>query len=191
MNGLSRDDFSEVYLFFDYDGHQNNLGSEDADNDILEEMLQNFDNETENGKLYVSYPMVESLRDFIPEQCATFTDCFWKISEFCKYKNISGIYSQYVQMNKYNFEIWTMILNVFAMRISCMMEENTVISHDEYEEKISPYVIYKMQKKYIDQDKIFILSAFPEFLLDYFRVGFWKSNIKYKRLRNEGCRFHR
>ena len=25
LAGLSRDDFSEVYLFFDYDGHQNNL----------------------------------------------------------------------------------------------------------------------------------------------------------------------
>ena len=28
LAGLSRDDFSEVYLFFDYDGHQNNLGVE-------------------------------------------------------------------------------------------------------------------------------------------------------------------
>lgn len=25
LHGLSRDDFSEVYLFFDYDGHQDNL----------------------------------------------------------------------------------------------------------------------------------------------------------------------
>ncbi len=25
LTGISRDDFSEVYLFFDYDGHQNNL----------------------------------------------------------------------------------------------------------------------------------------------------------------------
>ena len=26
LEGLNRDNFSEVYLFFDYDGHQNNLG---------------------------------------------------------------------------------------------------------------------------------------------------------------------
>ena len=28
LAGLSRDDFSEVYLFVEYDGHQNNLGVE-------------------------------------------------------------------------------------------------------------------------------------------------------------------
>ena len=63
LEGISRDDFSEVYLFFDYDGHQNNLSGED-DSDALEQMLVSFDNETENGKLYISYPMVEALRDF-------------------------------------------------------------------------------------------------------------------------------
>ena len=34
LEGISREDFSEVYLFFDYDGHQNNLSEED-DADVL------------------------------------------------------------------------------------------------------------------------------------------------------------
>ena len=50
LEGISRDDFSEVYLFFDYDGHQNNLSEED-DADVLEQMLVSFDNETENDKI--------------------------------------------------------------------------------------------------------------------------------------------
>ena len=62
LDGLSRDDFSEVYLFFDYDMHQTNLGKED-DADAVKQMLESFDNETVNGKLYISYPMVEALRD--------------------------------------------------------------------------------------------------------------------------------
>lgn len=68
LAGLSRDDFSEVYLFFDYDGHQNNL-AEDDDENVLDQMLISFDNETENGKLYISYPMVEALRDFESGVC--------------------------------------------------------------------------------------------------------------------------
>lgn len=32
--GLSRDDFSEVYLFFDYDAHQSNLGK-DVQEDVI------------------------------------------------------------------------------------------------------------------------------------------------------------
>ena len=44
LEGISREDFSEVYLFFDYDGHQNNL-CEDDDSDVLEQMLESFDND--------------------------------------------------------------------------------------------------------------------------------------------------
>ena len=65
---FDREDFSEGYLFFDYDGHQKNLSKYD-EKDALEQMLMSFDNETENGKLYISYPMVEALRDFEPGIC--------------------------------------------------------------------------------------------------------------------------
>lgn len=51
LEGLSRDDFSEVFLFFDYDAHQTNLGK--SDDDAINQMLESFDNETENGKLYI------------------------------------------------------------------------------------------------------------------------------------------
>ena len=52
--------FSQIFLFFDYD-FQNRMGLEKL-NTILEEMLEFFDDETDNGKLYINYPMVESLK---------------------------------------------------------------------------------------------------------------------------------
>lgn len=64
LKGYSRDDFSEIYLFFDYDGHNCNLSATDPDGTaVLGEMLETFDNETELGKLYINYPMVEAIRD--------------------------------------------------------------------------------------------------------------------------------
>lgn len=52
--------FSQIFLFFDYD-FQNRMGLERL-NEILGEMLEFFCDETDNGKLYVNYPMVESLK---------------------------------------------------------------------------------------------------------------------------------
>lgn len=75
LEGLSREDFSEVFLFFDYDAHQTNLGNADGQ-DALKQMLESFDNETENGKLYVSYTMVEALRDYEPNVCGNKESCF-------------------------------------------------------------------------------------------------------------------
>lgn len=72
---ISRDEISEIYLFFDHDGH-----SHLANREKLENMLQYFNNETENGKLYVSYPMVESLKQqekyIDPKNCVAILGSF-------------------------------------------------------------------------------------------------------------------
>ena len=59
LKDYTRDSFAYVYLFFDYDAH-----STLADDEKIKEMLSFFDNETENGKLYISYPMVEAIRHY-------------------------------------------------------------------------------------------------------------------------------
>ena len=46
FRNMSSDDFSAVYLFFDYDGHNNNLPKDKNTNDVLKQMLETFDNET-------------------------------------------------------------------------------------------------------------------------------------------------
>ncbi len=88
LTGLTRDAFSEIYLFFDYDAHQNNLRESD-DRNVISQMLESFDNETENGKLYISYPMVEALRDYEPRICGNKDNCFVRISDLKDYKNNS------------------------------------------------------------------------------------------------------
>ena len=57
VSNINSDDISQIYLFFDYDGHTENASDEE-----IVKMLNKFDNETENGKLYISYPMVEALK---------------------------------------------------------------------------------------------------------------------------------
>lgn len=178
LKGLTRDDFSEVYLFFDYDGHQNNLSFENSETDVINEMLSNFDNETENGKLYISYPMVEALRDFNPGICGHGEECHCQLNEFDNYKRRSVQKSKYRDFRKYDFEVWREILNVFVMRISCLLGEKEIIKHDTYKDLVSPAYIYNLQQDYIVEGKIFILSAFPEFLFDYFPNSFWNSCIK-------------
>ena len=54
VSNINSNDISQIYLFFDYDGHTENASDEE-----IAKMLNKFDNETENGKLYISYPMVE------------------------------------------------------------------------------------------------------------------------------------
>ena len=187
LAGLNREDFSEIFLFFDYDGHHNNLSSENSTEDVMNKMLANFDNETENGKLYINYPMVEALRDFEPGVCGNGNNCYCELSQSGCYKDLSADGKKHTDFRKYDFPVWREVLNIFAMRVSCLFDEEGVMSYETYSDSVSPCTVYHCQKNYIRKGKVFILSAFPEFLLDYFPVKFWNSCIKCVRRLTEEC----
>lgn len=141
LEGLSRDDFSEVFLFFDYDVHQTNLGKAD-DGDVINQMLESFDNETENGKLYISYPMVEALRDFEAGKCGNGDNCFVEISDLAEYKNISSRNSLNPHFRDYNIDVWKEIVDVFSMRILCLLGNAEVISYEQYLDEANSHDIF-------------------------------------------------
>ena len=58
LQNTNREDISQVYLFFDLDIHKQPI---EKSCDQLNELVQFFDNETENGKLFLSYPMAEAI----------------------------------------------------------------------------------------------------------------------------------
>ncbi len=57
LAGYNKNDFAEIYMFFDYDGHAPN-----AHDEKIKEVLNFFNEETSYGKLFLSYPMVEALK---------------------------------------------------------------------------------------------------------------------------------
>ncbi len=184
LMGLSRDDFSEVYLFFDYDTHQTNLGKAE-DEDAVAQMLESFDNETENGKLYISYPMVEALRAYKPGVCGDREGCYVSIAEMKDYKNASSMRSVNPQFKDYDYEIWKDIIDVFAMRVSCLFGCTDTLAYELYSETADPYDIYVLEEKETRKGRVFVLSAFPEFLVDYYGDKLWRTCVKHKRNRRE------
>lgn len=171
---LNASDFSEIYLFFDYDGHVNNLPDGILTDDIIKSMLETFDNETEFGKLYISYPMVEAIRHFSsPSSLCNNEDCFIKMKDACHYKELIHISSCIGSLNLENIEIdyWKDFLKRFLTKVSCLLEYDQQLDVDRYKaEDVTTLKIFEKQKcKYLDsENKVMTLSAFPEFILDYF-----------------------
>lgn len=178
LNDYNRDSFESVYLFFDYDAH-----SSLADDDKLKKMLAFFNNETEHGMLYISYPMVEAIRHFNSEE--NFKDCIVKckgrnceLLDECKDKDVclsephyktfvGNNYPQMSNINKLTFGLW-------AILIRAHLKKMNYIVGDDYSfplECSSQLTIFQKQlEKYIKQDcpKVAVLSAFPLFVLDYY-----------------------
>lgn len=187
LEGVSRQDVAEVYLFFDYDPHQNNVPAGGAFPDsIVEAMLDAFNNETENGKLYISYPMVEALYDYRYAQCQAFSGCFIPLREIGGYKKLSGCNNPNASGHM-SIQQWKDAIEVFALRVSCLFDIDS-LSYEVYRESVTPRSIHAFERGLVDdRGEVFVLSAFPEFLLGYFPKSFWSSRVKMCKPRFNDC----
>lgn len=181
LESFERKDFMEIYLFFDYDGHQKNLQSRNADKDVIKEMLETFSEETEFGKLYINYPMVESLRDNLPvnmEYC--FRRCVVDFSEIGKYKRTVHEISYYQDFRKLTREDWSSLCMNALRKLNCIIRGTYEMPSRRYfKNEMSQKRLYEMQKeKYISGGKIAVINSCPLFILEYFKEDVWKSLIK-------------
>ncbi len=179
LKGYARDSFAYVYLFFDYDGH-----SSLADDISIKEMLSFFNDETEEGKLYISYPMVEAIRHFRNMEsfksltvkckrsnCPYLADCSDKDNclDEPHYKtfSISDSRSQLSNINSYNKEVWQELISAHICKANYLVND----IFDMPESLITQETIFARQlEKHISHrcPEVAVLSAFPLYVLDYF-----------------------
>ena len=172
--------FSQVFLFFDYD-FQNRIGAQKVNN-ILDEMLDFFDDETENGKLYINYPMIESLKytKEIPDAdywkyVATRDEC---AKHLFKGKAERFAYAQakafrFIDLDKTDKE--TVKNNWESLKIQNVCKAHYLVSGCKTippeKSTINQKSIFEAQKdKYVNTDEmVSILNSFPIFLYDYLK----------------------
>ena len=185
-------DFSEIYLFFDYDFQNTNLSLAEM-NERLQEMLVLFADETDNGKLYVSYPMVESLcytkqlpDEHFVEYSILRSDCRER-----SFKDLAREFSYYGSLDFIELpdsghhrpgkkevaqvrQNWIWLVQQHTSKANYMCEGLQRMPVDK--EAVSQERIFDAQcRKYLcDGERIAIMNGFPLFLFDYFKIGFWQ-----------------
>lgn len=185
LQDLTNEDFSSIYLFFDYDAH-----STMADDAKIAEMLQYFCNDTENGMLFISYPMVEALRHYHDREgfktlcvkCKRGTN-FENTN--CPYKNdcetLEECYNEPHYKKLYKTQCLPELLRSNINNV-CLWKE--VISSNIYKANYLVNDIYEMPSDLISQESIYqqqlikhinhkcpqvaVLSAFPMYVLEYY-----------------------
>lgn len=161
LTEISKDEVSEIFLFFDYDGH---VGG--ATDDQLASMIELFNEETEAGKLYISYPMIEAIKHINP------TTLFSETTAHCKTKiNYKGLVSQqcdaaYKHFHRINETQWKHIVSEHCKKLNHLMT-NTFTFPTQYFDQASTFD-QQLKKHIIPNDEVAVLSGFPIFILDYY-----------------------
>ena len=161
LDNYNRDDFAEIYMFFDYDGH-----STLADDNTLTRLLEFFNEETEKGKLFISYPMVEALKHV--GDYRTFKDVTIKCKLNIKYKTLVADESlkELLNFNSYLLETWLTLLNLHLKKMNFIINSSYSYPQKLYSQK---EIFSQQLEKYITPHSIVaVLSSFPIFLHDYY-----------------------
>ncbi len=189
LKEYNRDSFAYIYLFFDYDAHATK-----ADDDKLIEMLDFFDNETDNGKLYVSYPMVEAIRHYRDMQsfmaltvkckrgnCPYKDDC--DQVETClnepHYKTFvpTDCRKQLININSYTREVWQELIRAHVSKMNYLVNDRFELPEDVESQQT---IFNKQLQKHINHKcpMVAVLSAFPLYVLDYYGAAGLKEKLK-------------
>ena len=188
LKNYNRNSFAYIYLFFDYDAH-----STLANDDQIEEMLRFFDNETGNGLLYISFPMVEAIRHY--KDLESFKDLSVKCKrQNCKYKDdcidakecmkeshyktLSALDCRHdlCNINKYTNDVWQELIYAHVSKMNHLV--NDVFAYPEKTE-LQSTIFERQLEKHINHKcpMVAVLSAFPLYVLDYFGVETLKKKL--------------
>lgn len=183
-------DFSEVFLFFDYDFQNSNLPLYELNVEI-KEMLEFFSDETENGKLYINYPMVESIKctnelpdslyykyEVSRDNCHNFKN--YVTEKFNFYKSTDYFLFAVDHKTQKLRNITDEKMNVVSENWKYIKNQNickaNYICHDEnklpqIKNSVNQNIIFKNQllKYIIPRETVSILNSFPLFLYEYFK----------------------
>lgn len=157
LAGIERDQVSRVFLFFDYDGHATG-----ATDEKIQQMLAHFNEETENGKLYVSYPMVEAFKDTSPD----FKNHVVPAKENIKYKTVVAASSAYKDPRKIIPADWRNIISKSLKKGSFIVTQN---DNESATPPLQDALFEGQLINYIQPlNQVAVLSGIPFFLVEYF-----------------------
>lgn len=129
-------------------------------------MLRRFNNETEHGKLFISYPMIEAIRDIDDldeylERVVDLADCRGAVYKNLSVQRGSRVYQDARKIDK---KRWQYLIE------ANLRKANLLIYGDDKLDLVSDqsYIASAQLSNGSLRDPLFVLSAFPIFLADYF-----------------------
>ncbi len=160
---------TDTYLVFDYERQDDRFAPQKIEN-----MCKFFNDSTENGQLYINYPMIESYRHLnvkpLPDE--GFKDRICNVQELKQYKSTVGVETKYHDYRKYEKTHMQQIIIHNLKKISYILgdeydlEEGQLLS---LAEQINHVDIVKKQNELskADDGYVYVLCTCVMFVTDY------------------------
>lgn len=157
-------DYSDILLVFDYDPQDDRFSPE-----RLETMQDYFNESTDNGKLYVNYPMVEACKHFLKMPDAEFINRMVTLDDVSRYKQIVGNASGYQSFERdFKKPDIDMLIAKTAAKAQLLSGHEPRSEHEHCCNDIDHAVILRIQNETLRScQKIWVLGTCLLFIPDY------------------------
>jgi len=160
------EDFSDILLVFDYDPHDNRFSV-----DRINLMLHYFNESTENGKLYINYPMVESFKHLKSNPDEDYKDRMVNFSIVSSggYKKLVNDETKYPDINRYNKKHFDSIIihNIKKANYISKREYEIIDIKSSYYNIMPDKILQEQNIALQKLNKIYVLNTCLFFICDY------------------------
>lgn len=120
--------YTDIFLIFDFDPHYQCTMF-----DKIKVMLRFFNDSTNNGKLYINYPMMQSYKHLKKMPDKDFKYLQVEVGLGSDYKGIADKESKYRNINQYNYITFTSIMLHHLMKANYILTSNyNIMSVDDF-----------------------------------------------------------
>ena len=155
--------YSDIFLVFDLDPHHDNVKFKK-----IKMMLENFNDSTDKGKLYINYPMLQSFKHLRKMPDNEFKDRKVMLKDIAKYKNISSKESDYDNLTQYNYPILISIAIHHLKKFNYILNGEYEIPDIEGFFKLSHSKLYGKQIKMLSKlNEIYVINTSILNIIEY------------------------
>ena len=156
-------DFSDVILVFDFEPQQDVPRFE-----LIRKLLKYFNNSTENGKLYINYPMMQSYRHFDKLPNKDFRDLKVVKEEAKHYKELVGNISKFKNVNHHSYPLFISIAYHHLLKLNYIINGKYEMPEINFIYNFSQLELFDIQCKLLFEEKyIYVINTFALFIVEY------------------------
>lgn len=134
---LLLDKYSDVFMIFDFEPQHDHPHF-----DTVKRMLKFYTDSTDQGKLFINYPMMQSYKHFSVLPSPTFATLEVELNNVKRYKEIVGKESKFTDLDKYNYVIY------FSIAVHQLKKANKIVNNKYEIFNINEYLKFDFSKIY-------------------------------------------
>lgn len=169
-------EFSDIILVFDFEPQQDVPRFEQ-----IRKLLEFFNKSTENGKLYINYPMMQSYRHFDKLPSKEFKDLTVTKKDAKKYKELVGSVSNFTNVGHHSYSLFVSIAYHHLLKLNYILNKKYELPDKAWLDSWNQLDLFDIQYKLLqDEGYIYVINTFALFLIEYNPSDFYNQIKKHK-----------